>query len=530
MAGLKMPTNAGVTDLLIAQAILLFPKDETDRRYIEIAVDPSGNVYNARFLGFGDFNEAEWKAYLLPHFAVYKWTPNALYQILLKPAQAHVQRVDEVSLEGTVTMSGMAFSLVEVVKGSQKYTVAVPGSLDIGAPIKLVRREFLEVDQAPAFQGYASAADPQAMSQPGQGYPQAPQQAYPATSPDPDLSRSDPGQTYPHPFLGYSPSVDDSQLHQASSDYSQGFSCTALSTLPDPIRGSDSPYRVIDVNALGNRFEYQVDVSHIDVEEYPSTCGERRLPILSLKNTGKWNSDLQQSVDKLAAKYSHWRRSRGDGNCYYRAVAVSYLEHLARWSTVPMEMHDFYTKLYRQEIQITPEFAPYVRYFLKKLYDLYQVKSQGSALPALQQLFKDPLFDQSAVGTFRCIARAALMKFPSDPEFSSFFTMSTGIGTLMKQIETMGNEAEGLTFMAMAKALNAKIIHWTVSGAQCRNDDFNATSNGTRKLVIHLLLKPGHYDVLYPLGAQLLDNYSYEADSLHEDCKGYNEVQDLLVW
>jgi len=155
MAGLKMPTNAGVTDLLIAQAILLFPKDETDRRYIEIAVDPSGNVYNARFLGFGDFNEAEWKAYLLPHFTVYKLIPNALYQILLKPAQAHFQKVDEVNLEGTVTMSGMAFSLVEVVKGSQKYTVAVPGCLDMEAPIRLVRREFLEVDYASE---YASAA------------------------------------------------------------------------------------------------------------------------------------------------------------------------------------------------------------------------------------------------------------------------------------------------------------------------------------------------------------------------------------
>lgn len=210
---------------------------------------------------------------------------------------------------------------------------------------------------------------------------------------------------------------------------------------------------------------------------------------------------------------------------------MAYLEHLARRSTAPKEMYNFYMGIFMQTItSITQELAPYVRYFVRSLYQLYQYKSQGPALEALQQFFQDPIFDLSAVATFRCIARASVLKLKDDPEYSFFFTVRSGIRETMHQIETMGTEAESFTFMAMAAALNAKIIHWTVKGADCRSDEFGEKPTGQRKVVISLLLKPGHYDVLYPLGAQLLDNYSFEANSLHETCQSFYEVQDLLVW
>lgn len=36
----------------------------------------------------------------------------------------------------------------------------------------------------------------------------------------------------------------------------------------------------------------------------------------------------QRSYDKLKQQFSHWRKIRGDGNCFYRAFAFAYLEHL----------------------------------------------------------------------------------------------------------------------------------------------------------------------------------------------------------
>ena len=35
---------------------------------------------------------------------------------------------------------------------------------------------------------------------------------------------------------------------------------------------------------------------------------------------------MQQRVRDLAGRYSHWRRVRGDGNCYYRAVMFGLVE------------------------------------------------------------------------------------------------------------------------------------------------------------------------------------------------------------
>jgi hypothetical protein len=35
-------------------------------------------------------------------------------------------------------------------------------------------------------------------------------------------------------------------------------------------------------------------------------------------------------VNRLDNDFDYFRRVKGDGNCYYRAVGYAYLEHLAR--------------------------------------------------------------------------------------------------------------------------------------------------------------------------------------------------------
>ena len=41
-------------------------------------------------------------------------------------------------------------------------------------------------------------------------------------------------------------------------------------------------------------------------------------------------NNVRYRVDELSMNYDSWRKIRGDGNCYYRAVAYSYLENLIR--------------------------------------------------------------------------------------------------------------------------------------------------------------------------------------------------------
>lgn len=40
------------------------------------------------------------------------------------------------------------------------------------------------------------------------------------------------------------------------------------------------------------------------------------------------NQQIIDNLTKLSEEYSHFRSIRGDGNCFYRAVMVCYLEQL----------------------------------------------------------------------------------------------------------------------------------------------------------------------------------------------------------
>ena len=40
------------------------------------------------------------------------------------------------------------------------------------------------------------------------------------------------------------------------------------------------------------------------------------------------NQVIVSKIDYLARLFSHMKRTRGDGNCFYRAFAYSYLENL----------------------------------------------------------------------------------------------------------------------------------------------------------------------------------------------------------
>ena len=537
-----------LTELIRTKAFTLVPTGPSDHRFVDIVVDGEGKIYNLRFLGEEIGNPEEWKPYLIPLLSEFSFTENRLYQLDVNQTLCMcVELPEDQYVQGTVIESSSTWSRVKTAS----VELAVPGCLTMDAPCTLVRTEFFEVyfpqdsgysqgqSSGVADMTYSPAAQTDAymsMSTTGVDYSQS------QTTAASDLARAQTmqysGFTAPdgQVMSTYAPSNPPSdQAMPANTPTSDP--TLAMSTYQPPPPSSDpafsnpSPYTNIDPTTCDPRvFDYHVDISSIDVEEYPTTCGEQRLPIYSLSNTGKWNADLQQSVLKLGAKFSHWRRSRGDGNCYFRAVAVAYLEHLCRLSTPPYEMRGFYMGLFTQtNIKIARVLAPHVKYFIRKLAELYEAKKTGNALRTLQGFFQSPAFDQAAVATFRCIARDSILKLQQHPDFCAFFTVSSGVQGLLNQVEAMGTEAEGLTFKAMACALNAKIIHWTVKGAECRSDEFEPETSG-RILVIHLLLKPGHYDVLYPLGIQLLDHYSFEQGMIMgEDPRWMRSVQDLFI-
>jgi hypothetical protein len=52
-------------------------------------------------------------------------------------------------------------------------------------------------------------------------------------------------------------------------------------------------------------------------------------------------------MPSLTTRYSHWRRVRGDGNCFYRAVGYQYLEKLVILGLTPLQdLHKAYVPIF----------------------------------------------------------------------------------------------------------------------------------------------------------------------------------------
>ena len=57
------------------------------------------------------------------------------------------------------------------------------------------------------------------------------------------------------------------------------------------------------------------------------------------------SSNFAKQVAELASRYSAWRDVRTDGNCFYRAVAHTLLEHYCRPFTPLSELEAFCKRL-----------------------------------------------------------------------------------------------------------------------------------------------------------------------------------------
>ena len=84
------------------------------------------------------------------------------------------------------------------------------------------------------------------------------------------------------------------------------------------------------------------------------------------------------------------------------------------------------------------------------------------------------------------------------------FLIAEDLDDTFRKIVTLGQEAEGLTLLCMARGLNINIVNYTLYRDErdvCSNFErqktvYDAVDQG--RPVIHLILRPGHYDILYP--------------------------------
>eukprot|EP00928_Gymnodinium_smaydae_P099656 TRINITY_DN9571_c0_g1_i2.p1 TRINITY_DN9571_c0_g1~~TRINITY_DN9571_c0_g1_i2.p1 ORF type:complete len:598 (+),score=129.31 TRINITY_DN9571_c0_g1_i2:116-1909(+) len=262
-------------------------------------------------------------------------------------------------------------------------------------------------------------------------------------------------------------------------------------------------------------------------------CLGPREPLESLADEFKFNESIVAKVAELQAHgYNAWRRVRGDGNCFYRAVGFALLEQLVMlaprcgdWAV------DLRERLQRVVLQDAGERAAHndLLQHVTRLAEgggweaLSECHAETTALGLLYRSVNDAhgTIDLALVRALRHLVAEYLLEHAHDASKGNglpfeVLCSAEGYDGVAGFVETvvlpLGTEAEGLVMSVLPKALDldlrialldrrasAALSFSDYPGENGEGEEEGAQSRTCRRKrpLIHVQLRPGHYDVLY---------------------------------
>ncbi|KAK6922473.1 Peptidase C65, otubain [Dillenia turbinata] len=257
---------------------------------------------------------------------------------------------------------------------------------------------------------------------------------------------------------------------------------------------------------------------------------------------------LLEKIKLIGEKYAAIRRTRGDGNCFFRSFMFSYLEHiletqdraevdrvkanvercrttLQNLGYADFTFEDFFANTEFVETFILDasgielEFGKMLRFkrttlwlFLEQLDNVLQGTEDSISHEELVQRSRDQSVSDYVVMFFRFVTSGEIRK---RSEFFEPFILGLTNATVEQfcksSVEPMGEESDHVHIIALSDALGVpiRVVYLDRSscdkgGVSLNHHDFVPASEGTESSskssnpIITLLYRPGHYDILYP--------------------------------
>ncbi|KAJ3786446.1 cysteine proteinase [Lentinula aff. detonsa] len=222
-----------------------------------------------------------------------------------------------------------------------------------------------------------------------------------------------------------------------------------------------------------------------------------------------------QQINYLQSQgYSSIRRTRGDGDCFYRSVAFAYVENLLHASD-PV----FAVVAALSTLEATPKLLESVGFERMVFEDFYEVLIElvknviapdvsGSTLTdvALLEKFQNPEESNSIVVYLRMLTSAQIRL---DPDNFAPFLFHPELGEPMEIrefcehfVDAAGKEADHVQMTALSRILriNVDVAYLDGRGSSGQVDFVKfqpeETSGAAASSPISLLYRPGHYDIL----------------------------------
>ncbi|XP_042194133.1 ubiquitin thioesterase OTUB2 [Callorhinchus milii] len=201
----------------------------------------------------------------------------------------------------------------------------------------------------------------------------------------------------------------------------------------------------------------------------------------------------QRKVEDLSKRYACFRRTLGDGNCFYRALSFAYLEALLGNSKGVQKLRKILMRSKGELLSmgfIESTFENAFNTFMDVI-DLVEADVSGAKLLAV---FNDRNTSDCLVLYLRLLTSAYLQK---KSEFFEYF-LEGGMSIkdfCTQEVEPMAMESDHIHITALTQALNIpiQVEYMDKSNTAVNHHIFPEGS----KPLVYLLYKPGHYDILY---------------------------------
>jgi ubiquitin thioesterase protein OTUB1 len=219
---------------------------------------------------------------------------------------------------------------------------------------------------------------------------------------------------------------------------------------------------------------------------------------------GEAAANFLAGINALGQKYDRMRFVRGDGNCYYRAFLYSLAETV---SNDPKKPCADLCRFVKEDVWTAVVEAGYDPDMLEIFYESFVElleKVAGGNLSA-DQLHAEMNEENSTSDYctwFLRVVTAVHLKSNAD-RFLPFMEGGVDIDTFCKaSVEPMGKECENVQVLALAEALGIQVVIAYLDGHDLAGGTVTqhtfGPSDGSHRVKLCFLYRPGHYDILYP--------------------------------
>lgn len=250
--------------------------------------------------------------------------------------------------------------------------------------------------------------------------------------------------------------------------------------------------------------KYENDIRDQQVNIHPLVSVPLPISILRDEYAGSENCNFLPKLSDLETRYQSFRRTRGDGNCFFRAFSfglvewVCQLEQRSDRDTLIHSLCECVSELLRGAGFDRLAYEDFFEEFRTTLTDCLD----GEWLAAEWE--RAPHRSHSLVVLMRLVASAFLRQHASDYE-PFLWEMEAGTSSTVdmalfcqRHVECLGVESDQIHIIALGNALGCDVNVAYLDGGEGPLNQLSFVASQPRSITINLLYRPGHYDLLYP--------------------------------